>query len=166
MFKGEGQAVVDCCYLDARVWAALWPLCILQWGERETGSETSPPPADWMINDQRPVIDHCPNPWLIGQRDDNLCSLISTRQTMTDDRESDSALAAVTSKVTGALGCSRPAMSKLLFVCMGPCVSCVSTQVCVCVCSSFVICASCQLYCSSIAWSRMRACYIMNVNKP
>lgn len=116
--------------------------------ERERGSETSPPPTDWMINDRWPVIDHCPKAWLIGQRDDNLCSLISTRQTMTDDRESDSALAAVTSKVTGTLGCSRPAMSKLLFVCMGPCVSCCKYTG-VCVCSSFVMCASYQLYCSS-----------------
>ena len=37
---------------------------------------------------------------------------------MTDDQESHRVLVVVTNKVTGALVCSRPAISKLLSVCV------------------------------------------------
>lgn len=47
VFKGEGQAVVDCSKLDAAVRTVLWPLCILQQEEAvKTWALT-----DWLIND-------------------------------------------------------------------------------------------------------------------
>lgn len=121
VFKGEGQAVVNCCNLDAGVWTALWPLCILQRGER--GSETSPPTTGLDI-------DHCPKAWLIGQRDDNICSFINARQIMIDDSESDSAVVAATSKVTEAVIVPDQQNPSYCPCMWAPCVSCVSTQVC------------------------------------
>lgn len=107
--------------------------------EGERGLEKSSPSSDWMINDWWPdLLLITVKSRLIGQRDGNLCSFINTWQIMIDDRESDSVLVAATSKVTGALVCSRPAISKLLSVYVGPCVSCVWMTDRVCLFTLFV----------------------------
>lgn len=132
VFEGEGQAVVDRCDLDAGVWTALWPLCILQPQERQ--SETSPPTTEWMINDLWPAIDHCPKVWLTGQGDDSLWSFISTRQIVLDDGDWCSGCCKH-QRYWGTGLFQTCNVQAIVCVCGSLCVLC---NKCVCACSSFV----------------------------